>query len=175
MLIPILAKGLDLVANAAMAKGKNWVKEKTGVDLDQPQLTSEDFVKLQNYQMEHEEELIKLKQEDNKLDAELAKAYLEDLQSAREMQGKALTQEDKFSKRFLYYFAMAWSIFGATYIAFITFGTIPSDNVRFADTVLGFLLGTLIAQIFNFFFGSSKGSQNKDAMIEQVVTRVTKK
>jgi hypothetical protein len=33
--------------------------------------------------------------------------------------------------------------------------------VRFADTILGFLLGTVVATIINFFLGSSAGSKEK--------------
>ena len=55
-----------------------------------------------------------------------------------------------------------------TYIFLITFLTIPADNIRFADTVLGFLLGTVIATILNFFFGSSKGSSDKQDIINKI-------
>jgi hypothetical protein len=34
--------------------------------------------------------------------------------------------------------------------------------VRFADTILGFILGTVIATMLNFWFGSSIGSKEKD-------------
>jgi hypothetical protein len=174
-LIPILTKGLDLIANAALAKGKDWVKDKTGVDLDTPELTSEDYVKLKQYEMEHQEELLKLRQEDDKLDAEMVKAYLADVQNARGLQMTALSQEDLFSKRFLYYFAIYWSVVCSVYIGFITFGHIPDANVRFADTILGFLLGTLVAQIFNFFFGSSVGSKKSGDVIREVVQNVTRR
>jgi hypothetical protein len=174
-LVPILAQGLNLIGNAAMVKGKEWVKNKTGVDLDQANLPPEDLLKLKQYEMEHEEELIRLRQEDDKLDAEVAKMYLADVQDARGLQGKALGQDDIFSKRFLYYFAIGWSLFCALYIAFITFGEIPEANIRFADTILGFMLGTLVAQIFNFFFGSSEGSKRSGNTIREVVENVTRK
>jgi hypothetical protein len=48
----------------------------------------------------------------------------------------------------------------------ITMVTIPTDNVRFADTVLGFILATVVATILNFFFGSSAGSKAKQDTIE---------
>jgi hypothetical protein len=174
-LIPILTKGLDLIANAAMVKGKKWIQEKTGVDLDKPELTSEDFVKLKQYEMDHEEELIKLKQEDDKLEAEIVKTFLADVQNARGMQMTALTQGDLFSKRFLYYFTIYWAVVTTVYFGFITFGEIPEANIRFADTILGFFLGTIVAQIFNFFYGSSRSSQVKDKVIGEVMTNVTSK
>ena len=36
---------------------------------------------------------------------------------------------------------------------------IPKENIRFADTILGFLLGTIISAIIQFFYGSSLGSK----------------
>lgn len=71
-LAPILAQGLGLIGNAVLAKGKDWVEEKTGVKLDQP-LSAEDTLKLRQYEMDHEEELLRLKLEENKLDVEVFK------------------------------------------------------------------------------------------------------
>jgi hypothetical protein len=81
------------------------------------------------------------------------------------MQEVALQQEDPFAKRFIYYLATFWSACAALYIAFITFGSIPASNVRFADTILGFILGTVIASIMNYFFGSSKSSRDKTDLL----------
>lgn len=151
LLAPILAtlaaNGLGIVADAVTKKGKEFVEEKLGIELT-PDPTPE---AIQNWKMavqEHEREL-------------LAMAY-GDVANARNMQVEALRQDDLFSKRFIYIFATFWSIFAAGYIGFITFGTIPADNQRFADTILGFLLGTVVATILQFFFGSSMGSKEKD-------------
>jgi len=162
---PLIAGGLNLIGNAALAKGKEWIKEKTGVDLDKASLSQEDMLKLQQYEMDHEEELLKIKLEENKLVAEVEMAYLRDVQDARGLQQTAINSDDKFVRRFIYYLAMFWSACAVVYIGFITFGYIPEQNVRFADTILGFLLGTIIATIMGFFYGSSKGSQDKTAVI----------
>jgi hypothetical protein len=95
------------------------------------------------------------------LDFEYAKLDVANVSNARAMQVAALQQDDSFAKHFIYYFATFWSCCAALYIGFITFGVIPEDNVRFADTILGFILGTVIASIMNFFFGSSKSSRDK--------------
>jgi hypothetical protein len=101
------------------------------------------------------------------LDLEYAKLHLENVKGARDMQNNALAQSDVFSKRFIYYFAAFWSVCAVVYIGFITFATIPEQNVRFADTILGFLLGTIVATFMNFFYGTSKSSQDKtDKMAE---------
>jgi hypothetical protein len=151
LLAPLLAtlasNGLGMVADAVTKKGKEFVEEKLGIDLTQD--PSPDTVA--NWKLaaqQHERELLQM-------------AY-GDTANARNMQVEALRQDDVFAKRFIYVFATFWSIFAASYIGFITFGTIPEDNQRFADTILGFLLGTVVATILQFFFGSSMGSKEKD-------------
>jgi hypothetical protein len=85
------------------------------------------------------------------------------------MQVAALNQDDVFTKRFVMYFAIGWSLLSATYIGFITFGSIPTQNVRFADTILGFVLGTLVSTIINFFYGSAHGSTDKQETLKEVI------
>lgn len=41
------------------------------------------------------------------------------------------------------------------YIFLITWIPIPEQNIRFVDTALGFLLGTVISTIIMYFFGAS--------------------
>lgn len=65
-LAPLLQQGLSLIGNAVLAKGKDWVEEKTGVKLDQP-LSAEDTVKLRQFELEHEEELLRLRIEEKRL------------------------------------------------------------------------------------------------------------
>ena len=47
-ILALLSQGLGLIGNAALAKGKEWVEEKTGVNL-QPDMPPEDLVKLKQY------------------------------------------------------------------------------------------------------------------------------
>lgn len=53
-------------------------------------------------------------------------------------------------------FAVYLVTLAALYITGITFATVPKDNQRVVDTVLGFLLGTLIATVVGYFYGASK-------------------
>ena len=163
-LLPLVSQGLSLLGNAALAKGKEWVEQKTGVSLDQP-LSQEDVVKLRQFELEHEEELQRLRLEDKRLDLEELKVHAANTQGARQMNQESMKSEDPIVRRFIYFYALFWSVCSAVYIGFITFGEIPKDNVRFADTILGFLLGTIVATIINFFYGSSKGSQDKTAAL----------
>lgn len=108
------------------------------------------------------EQVLMLKQADNEFKLAYLNAEVKDRLDARAMQNTALQQEDVFSKRFVYYFAIFWSVVASLYIGFITFGDIPQTSVRFADTILGFLLGTIVTTIIQFFYGSSFGSRLKD-------------
>jgi CDP-diglyceride synthetase len=84
-----------------------------------------------------------------------------DRDSARHMQETALNQEDKYAKHFIYNFAWFWSVGSMAYFFAITFGTVPSSGKDFGNIILGFLLGTAVATIISFFYGSSKSSKDK--------------
>lgn len=79
-MIPIVAtllgQGLNLVSNAVLAKGKEFIEEKTGIKLE-PSMSEENILKLKQFELDHEEELLKLRIEENKLDLELFKVAAE--------------------------------------------------------------------------------------------------
>lgn len=87
-------------------------------------------------------------------ESELYKLTLADRADARAMQTAAFKQNDPFVKRFIYYLASFWSVVATAFIFLIVVYPIPEANLRFADVVLGFVLGTIIATIIQFFFGS---------------------
>lgn len=97
------------------------------------------------------------------INLETIKADYANTADARDMQKVALQQSDIFSKRFTMYLTTFWSVAATVYIGFITFSVIPDKNIRFADTILGFILGTVVATLLNFWFGSSIGSKEKNA------------
>ena len=160
LLAPLLAtlagNGLGIVADAVTKKGQQYVEEKLGIDLSEKP-NAEVLAQWKEAARAHERDLISM--------------VFEDRANARAMQAEALKQNDLFSRRFVYYFATFWSVCSALYIAFITFGEIPEANVRFADTILGFLLGTIVATIVQFFFGSSDSSKQKDGALESLASK----
>lgn len=111
------------------------------------------------------EQVLAFRQRIAELDAEAEKARLADMASARAMQVAALGQEDLFSKRFVYYFAGAWSAFAMCYFVAVTFCEIPVRGQRIADTILGVLIGTVLVGIFHYFFGSTNGSRHKSDLL----------
>ena len=168
-MIPIIAglvsmladKGLDLISSAidgGADKAKEYIEDKTGIKLDK-NLTDGQVAELKKFEMTNKIELEKLalanKQEDNRASEATQKIQADEYGNARNMQIESLKQDDKFSKRFVYYFAMFWSTFAVIYLAGITFIEIPKENTRFADTIVGFLLGTVVATLIGFFYGNS--------------------
>jgi hypothetical protein len=145
----LIQNNMHKVADAVIDKGVDYVQDKLGIELKpEGEATKEDYAKLKEAAMKHEEFM--------------AEIDLKNMQGARDMQLKAMDSEDPLVRRFVYYFVSFWSVLSATYIGFITFGEIPEDNIRFADTILGFVLGTMVASMFQFLLGSSLGSRNKD-------------
>ena len=92
---------------------------------------------------------------------------LKDKESARDMQKVALQQGDKFAKQFIYWFAIGWSSVAAAFIFIVLFAEIPESNAHYVDTLMGFLIGTIISTIVAFFYGSSKGSMEKQEIINK--------
>jgi hypothetical protein len=137
------------VADAVIDKGLDYVQDKMGIQLKpEGEATKEDYAKWSAEAAKHEEFM--------------AEIDLKNMQGARDMQLKAMDSDDPLVRRFVYYFVSFWSVLSATYIGFITFGEIPESNIRFADTILGFVLGTMVASMFQFLLGSSLGSRSKD-------------
>jgi len=50
----LLSKGLNLLGNAVLEKGKDYIEDKLGVTIEDPQ-TTEDLYKLQELEQNHKE------------------------------------------------------------------------------------------------------------------------
>jgi hypothetical protein len=154
LLAPILAQlagaGLQKVADSVLDKGLEQVEEKLGIKLEPNADGLLDDSKLADIQMaamKHAEFM--------------AEIDLKNTQGARDMQQKAMESDDPFVRRFVYQFAWMWSAFAIGYIILITTYSIPEKNIRFVDVVLGFIMGTVVSTLLNFFFGSSQSSKDK--------------
>ena len=147
----------DLIKDNGEDLVKEGIKKVTGIDLTKKkELTAEEINAIRLAEVEL-----------RNLDFKQLELEMENTNSARDMQKTALNQEDTFSKRFVYYYAIVMTVFTFSYIIAITFVPIPESSVRFADTVLGFLLGVGLASIINYFYGSSSGSKSKtEAMLK---------
>ena len=140
----------DMLKGAAKDKVIETISEKLGVE------PKEEVI--EQHLTAHPEEMVKLEQ----VDMQKMELQLQEMQSARNMQLEAMKSNDPLVRRFVYFFIAFWSIWSAVMLPFMVFGDIPPDNVRFADTILGFLLATMIGSMFGFLLGSSLGSKEKD-------------
>lgn len=168
---PLLANGLGLVANAVVAKGKEWVEQKTGVKLA-PDMPPEEVAKLQIAQMEHEEELLKLKLEENKLGLQELEMRIQDVGSARNREVQIVTSKDAplLNKIVTPLLALILLLITFTLFGVVMFQEAPVDSSR--KDILIYILGVLSAistQIVSYYFGSSQGSKDKSDQLKEVL------
>lgn len=129
-----------------------------------------DYEKVKTEQ-EYREHVFDIEQKQKELDhhLELYKADGIDRQNARDLAKAELIQDDVFIRRFRYYLAAFWTVACVFYVGSITFISIPKDNQRFTDVILGFILSGIMGTIISFFFGSSHNSSLKDDTIKKLV------
>lgn len=77
---------------------------------------------------------------------------------------KAIVTDPRVLKFIL---AMFWSIVAASFIFVAVLVDIPKENQAHVNTILGFVLGTIVATIVNYFFGSSQSSSDKNSIIQK--------
>jgi len=105
-------------------------------------------------------------------DLEREKMMMADRADARSMQTTALQQDDTFAKRFVYYYAAGVTLFAFAIVILMFFVSIPDNNQRILDMSFGVIIGTGLVGIFQYFFGSSKGSKDKAGQIQALMERV---
>jgi len=66
--------------------------------------------------------------------------------------------DSRFNRRFIALLSMVLIAFACGYVWMLTFGTVPKENIRFADTALGFVLGTVLATPIAFWMGHSRSN-----------------
>jgi hypothetical protein len=168
---PLLSNGLNLVANAVMAKGKKVVEEKLGVEL-KPDMSPEDLAKIQIAQMEHEEELLKLRLEEDKLDLAELQARLKDTNDAREREVQIANSDKAPLINKIVTPILALSILLLTFVLFgvVMFDDTPVEASR--KDILIYVLGVLSAiasQIVSYYFGSSQSSKDKTDALKEAI------
>jgi len=166
ILAPILTElaknGLNILAGAITAKGKDVIEEKLGVNIEDSLGTEEGRLKLKALELEHEEFLITAAKEE-------AKDNLENTKDARNMNVKIQESGNAsfLAKNAAYYLdfliVIATLIMG--YILF--FIEIPEKNMQLLYMAFGSLI-TMCGTILNFHRGTSNSSKEKDKVIKML-------
>lgn len=171
ILTPLLGNGLNLVANAVLAKGKKVVEEKLGVEL-KPDMSPEDLARVQIAQMEHEEELLKLRLEEDKLDLAELEMRLKDTNDARVRETQIVTSDKAPLLNKIITPILALGLLGITFTLFgiVLFQASPIDPSR--KDILIYILGVLSAvatQVVSYYFGSSQSSKDKTEALKEAI------
>lgn len=151
LIASLIGSGLNLLAGAVAAKGKELVEEKLGVSLDDALLTEDGRASLRQVEIDREEFLISAATEADKL------AYA-DTASARDMNTRVNESANAswLSKNIAALLALLVTVGGG-----IIFATASEADVR--TGVIG-----VITLVLGFYFGSSRSSQAKDTTIEML-------
>jgi hypothetical protein len=150
----LIENDLAKVADVVVDKGEDYVEKTLGVTLKPgSELTRDDVIKLREAADRHAEFNSALDEKSR--------------QRATDMQLAAMQATDPVVRQFIYKFAWFWSVVSVAYFFGITFLEVKQSGKDFANIILGFLLGTAVASILQFFYGSSKSSQDKTAMLNR--------
>lgn len=167
ILAPLLAKlaesGLNLIGNAVLNKGKDYVEEKLGVSLDEATKTEAGMLHLQQLQNDHEEMLILAAVEHRKVDLDFYKVDAANADSARKREiAIANTDSSWLAKNIVPILAILVTVGGGFMVAFS-----PEPDVR-----LGVI--SIIMLVLGYYFGTSKGNDRQSAAIQNLSQGVTK-
>lgn len=134
-----------------------------------PDPAQAEAAKLKLLEMQQNGELAKMSN-----DTELTKAYLADVDSARSRESSVATSENAPYLNKIIVPVLALSILLATFglFAFVLFDSHTIDPTR--KDILIYVLGVLSAiatQIVSYYFGSSKGSNDKNQAIDNLLKK----
>jgi hypothetical protein len=72
-------------------------------------------------------------------------------------------QQDHF--KYIFWYIVGTTTIVLTYIFIITFITIPKENIRFADTAQGFLLGSVLGAGLAYLVGGNPTTNSKKVSV----------
>ena len=162
-LIGMLADaGMNLLSNF-IDKGKDeavkLIKEKTGIDLTKKEsLTKEDTEKLKEFEIKNKELILQKLQ-----------MYLADKQDARKMNTELSTNENVPFLKKIYPEILATIVVIATFAMFYLSvnENLTGEKKEVVMLLLG-MLNTALGMVLSFYFGSSMGSKDKDAVLARM-------
>ena len=150
---PILAalasQGLSLLGSAVLAKGKDFIEDKLGVSLEQEVATEEGLLRLRQLEFQHEEFLLQQAIESDKM-------YFEDTKSARSL-GVELSKSTSWLNQNIMPLLALYVVTVSSYLLWFS----GENDVKMAAV-------SFITMVLGYFFGSSKGSKDKQEQLYKV-------
>ena len=150
---PILAalasQGLSLLGSAVLAKGKDFIEDKLGVSLEQEVATEEGLLRLRQLEFQHEEFLLRQAIESDKM-------YFEDTKSARSL-GVELSKSTSWLNQNIMPLLALYVVTVSSYLLWFS----GENDVKMAAV-------SFITMVLGYFFGSSKGSKDKQEQLYKV-------
>ena len=158
LLSQLAASGLSLLGSAVLNKGKDFVEEKLGVNLDNALQTEEGKFKLLQLQTDNEQMLLDAAIANRKIDLDYYEADAKDRDSARDMNTRVNESQyaSWLTKNIVPMLAIIVVVGGGSMIAFA-----PEADMRLGVT-------GIVTLVLGFYFGSSSSSKTKDATIENM-------
>jgi ABC-type multidrug transport system fused ATPase/permease subunit len=162
ILVPLIVKlaesGLSILSNAILAKGKDAIEEKLGVNIDSAIQTEDGKIKLLQLQNEHEEFLITADIQAKEQDLKALALSNADTASARDMNTRV---NESATASWLTKNIAAMLAITVVAIGFYLLATTDAADVRTA--VVG-----LMTLVLGFYFGSTSSSKGKDELISKL-------
>ncbi|GAB6045084.1 hypothetical protein JCM11957_06820 [Caminibacter profundus] len=162
-LIGMLADAGMSLLSSFIDKGKDeavkFIKDKTGIDLNKKgNLTKEDLQKLKEFEIKNKELILQKLQ-----------MYLADKQNAREMNTNLSTNENVPIVKKIYPEILATIVVIATFVMFYlsVSENLTGERKEVVMLLLG-MLNTALGMVLSFYFGSSIGSKDKDAVLARI-------
>ena len=173
VLAPILTKlaenGLTILSQAIQAKGKEFVEDQLGVDIESAAQTEAGIIRLKELELQHEQMLLQAATQ--KASDEISRQKLENENTANAREMNARIQESsnasKIAKNWPYILDFVIVISMITMIGCLVFTVVPAENKDHFYMAFGTLL-TLATTVVNYHRGSSSGSRKKDDTIHQL-------
>lgn len=162
----LLTQGLNILGNAVLAKGKQAVEEKLGVSIESAVGTEEGRIKLKQLEMEHEQWLIEADIRKNEQELVGFKVEVEDRTSAR-VRDAEFIKAGKHNYRADIMFVLAVAVTCGLVFAVWDDASLNEYVKGIVTLVLGRFLGYLDS-IYNFEFGTTRGSKEKDETIKHL-------
>lgn len=166
LLLPVITRlaenGLSILSDAILSKGKDVVEKKLGVDIEESTTSEEGLLKLKQLELDHEEFLVEaVKEREELLFADMANARDSNVKIQESVSASFL------SKNVGYYLDIVVVVVTLILTAMVMFKAVPNENKELFYTAFGSLL-TFCSTIVNFHRGTSRGSANKDEVINRL-------